>query len=75
MHLSEAGFPLLADKLYGRPTRDPRILAAAEAIGRQALHAQILGFEHPCTQQQLRFEAAPPADFLAALSLLRAGSR
>jgi 23S rRNA pseudouridine1911/1915/1917 synthase len=70
MHMSEAGFPLLADKLYGRSTRDARILAAAEAIGRQALHAQLLGFEHPSTRAHMRFEAPPPADFLAALSLL-----
>jgi 23S rRNA pseudouridine1911/1915/1917 synthase len=71
MHLSEAGHPLLADKLYGRATRDARILAAAEAIGRQALHAQVLGFEHPTTAQRMRFEAPAPADFLAALELLR----
>jgi 23S rRNA pseudouridine1911/1915/1917 synthase len=69
--LSEAGFPLLADKLYGRSTRDARILAAAEAIGRQALHAQLLGFEHPTTREVMRFEAPPPADFLAALERLR----
>lgn len=71
MHLSEAGHPLLADKLYGRATRDARILAAAEAIGRQALHAQILGFEHPATGQHMHFEAPAPADFLSALALLR----
>ncbi|HET8931796.1 MAG TPA: RluA family pseudouridine synthase [Polyangiales bacterium] len=74
MHLSEAGHPLLADKLYGRATRDARILAAAEAIGRQALHAQVLGFEHPTTAQRMRFEAPAPADFLAALELLRTRS-
>lgn len=71
MHLSEAGFPLLADKLYGRATREGRLGAAAQAIGRQALHAQVLGFEHPCTREHMHFEAAPPADFLAALAILR----
>jgi 23S rRNA pseudouridine1911/1915/1917 synthase len=70
MHLSEAGFPLLADKLYGRTSRDARMQAAAQAIGRQALHAQVLGFEHPCTREAMRFEAPPPADFLHALALL-----
>jgi 23S rRNA pseudouridine1911/1915/1917 synthase len=74
MHLSEAGFPLLADKLYGRSTRDERIRAAADAIGRQALHAQVLGFEHPCTAEAMRFEVPPPDDFMRALSLLRAGN-
>ena len=71
MHLSEAGFPLLADKLYGRPARDPRMRAAAEVIGRQALHAQVLGFEHPVTAEALRFEAPAPDDFMRALTLLR----
>jgi 23S rRNA pseudouridine1911/1915/1917 synthase len=74
MHLSEAGHPLLADKLYGRATRDARILAAAESIGRQALHAQVLGFEHPTTAERMRFEAPAPADFLGALELLRKSS-
>jgi 23S rRNA pseudouridine1911/1915/1917 synthase len=71
MHLSEAGFPILADKLYGRSTRDVRLQAAAEAIGRQALHAQLLGFQHPCTGEAMRFEAPAPADFLRALAWLR----
>jgi 23S rRNA pseudouridine1911/1915/1917 synthase len=71
MHLSEAGYPLLADKLYGRTARDERIRTASEAIGRQALHAQSLGFVHPYTAEAIRFEAPPPQDFLRALELLR----
>ena len=71
MHLSEAGHPLLADGLYGRAPRDARLLAAASAIGRQALHARTLGFLHPVTQEPMLFEAAPPPDFMCALELLR----
>ena len=40
MHLAERGFPLLGDPLYGRPSADPRVRAASEALGRQALHAR-----------------------------------
>lgn len=71
MHLSEAGYPLLADPVYGRTARDPRLTAAAEAIGRQALHARLLGFRHPSSGEALHFEAPAPADFMAALQVLR----
>jgi 23S rRNA pseudouridine1911/1915/1917 synthase len=73
MHLSERGYPLLADALYGRPSKDPRIARAAEAIGRQALHARLLGFVHPVSEQALRFICDPPADFERALAVLREG--
>lgn len=71
MHLSEAGYPLLADPMYGRSTRDPRVIEASAAIGRQALHARVLGFRHPSSGEQLHFEAPAPPDFLRALALLR----
>jgi 23S rRNA pseudouridine1911/1915/1917 synthase len=71
MHLSEHGFPILADPVYGRPGTDPRVKAAAEAIGRQALHARLLGFVHPASGETLSFEREPPPDFERALQLLR----
>ncbi len=72
VHLSEHGYPLLADAVYGRRSGEPRLRAAAEAIGRQALHARLLGFAHPQSGAQLRFSAEPPEDFQRALALLRA---
>jgi 23S rRNA pseudouridine1911/1915/1917 synthase len=71
VHLAEHGHPLLADLVYGKPAHDPRLALAAAAIGRQALHARTLGFQHPTTGERLRFEAEPPADFKRALQLLR----
>ncbi|HWV37835.1 MAG TPA: RluA family pseudouridine synthase [Vulgatibacter sp.] len=77
VHLSEAGHPLLADREYGGARRearlrpDDRVRRAAEAIGRQALHARILAFPHPATGERLRVEAPPPPDFEAALAVLR----
>jgi 23S rRNA pseudouridine1911/1915/1917 synthase len=71
MHLSEHGWPLLADAVYGRSSSDPRLRAAAEAIGRQALHARVLGFTHPVSADPLRFVIEPPEDFQRALALLR----
>ncbi len=73
VHLAEqAGTPLLADWLYGRKPGSPELLEVAGKLGRQALHAAVLGFVHPLTQQVLRFEAPLPQDFQAALTALRA---
>ncbi|MFO0607927.1 MAG: RluA family pseudouridine synthase [Polyangiales bacterium] len=72
VHMSDAGFPLLGDAVYGRRARDERVRVVAEALGRQALHAAVLGFAHPVTGKALRFESAPPEDFTRALAALRA---
>jgi 23S rRNA pseudouridine1911/1915/1917 synthase len=73
VHLSEqAGAPLLADWLYGAPPKAPDLAAIVSALGRQALHAAVLGFEHPVTKASLRFESPLPEDLQAALTALRA---
>jgi 23S rRNA pseudouridine1911/1915/1917 synthase len=73
VHLSEqAKTPLLADALYGRPPAAPDLARIAEALGRQALHAAVLGFVHPVSEEVLRFEVEPPPDFAEALASLRA---
>jgi 23S rRNA pseudouridine1911/1915/1917 synthase len=38
-------------------------LDALSGFNRQALHAAVLGFEHPVTGESLRFEAPLPEDF------------
>ena len=70
VHLADHGFPLLGDQVYGKKSRDPRVQEAAEALGRQALHARVLGFVHPVTNVPMRFEVEPPADFQRALAAL-----
>jgi 23S rRNA pseudouridine1911/1915/1917 synthase len=73
VHLSErAGTPLLGDALYGRKPAAADLAAVTTALGRQALHAAVLGFKHPVTGKALRFEAEPPDDFRSALGALRA---
>ncbi|MFC3226935.1 RluA family pseudouridine synthase [Marinibaculum pumilum] len=42
------------------------------AFPRQALHAAVLGFRHPVTGEEMRFETPPPADFAALLAALEA---
>ena len=77
VHLSEAGHPILADATYGGVRREARLpeenpaRLAAAAVGRQALHAFRLAFDHPRTGRRLRLEAPVPEDLGAALSILR----
>jgi 23S rRNA pseudouridine1911/1915/1917 synthase len=77
VHLAEAGHPLLADAVYGGTRREARLPAespvrrAAAAMGRQALHAARLAFDHPRSGERVVVEAPLPADFAAALQALR----
>jgi 23S rRNA pseudouridine1911/1915/1917 synthase len=72
VHLSEqAQTPLLGDWLYGRAPGDADLLAIATALGRQALHAAVLGFVHPRSGELLRFESPLPDDMAQALAALR----
>ena len=71
VHCQDHGFPVLGDPWYG-----PRKLsgAAGEAhsiLSGQALHAELLGFDHPATGERLRFESSPPEIFVRALNILR----
>ncbi|MGX1743615.1 RluA family pseudouridine synthase [Bosea sp. NPDC055353] len=69
VHMSHIGHPLLGDQLYGSgfATKAVRLPADAQAalatLGRQALHAAILGFEHPASGEEMLFESEPPEDF------------
>lgn len=72
VHLSDAGFPLLGDPLYGRSISDAEVRAISQTLGRQALHAHALAFEHPMTGEPLRFMSEPPEDLQDALNALRA---
>lgn len=77
-HLAHLGAPLIGDPLYGKQrgikaegTHGEEADAAARAFSRQALHAAVLGFVHPITGEELRFESALPDDMQALLSTLR----
>jgi 23S rRNA pseudouridine1911/1915/1917 synthase len=73
VHLSEqTKTPLLADAVYGgRVSLAPEIAQIAVELGRQALHATLLGFVHPVSGAVLHFEVPPPEDFAHALEALR----
>lgn len=71
VQLTEAGFPVLGDPIYGE--MGARTHPAAKALGRQALHAWRLALPHPTSGVELRFEAPIPRDFDEALRTLRGG--
>jgi 23S rRNA pseudouridine1911/1915/1917 synthase len=64
-HFADAGFPLVADSLYGATRREAKlpdgspIKQAAAALGRQWLHAKRLAFDHPLAEGR---RPAPAAD-------------
>lgn len=75
VHLAEqTRTPILGDPLYGGSPKLPLLRELGAALGRQALHAELLGFVHPVTGQTLRFEAPLPTDMQTALEALRAAS-
>ena len=77
VHLAHIGHPLLGDPLYGGGFKtkagklDEQSRAALRSLGRQALHAAVLGFAHPTTGERLRFESALPADMDALETALQ----
>jgi 23S rRNA pseudouridine1911/1915/1917 synthase len=63
VHMKYIGYPLVGDPKYGpRKTLD---------ICGQALHAGLLGFEHPRTGEYLEFEAPLPKEYEQLLDTLR----
>ena len=78
VHMASIGHPLLGDSVYGAgfKTKAARLSEGGKAaladLGRQALHASLLGFEHPITGERLRFESPPPQDLSRLIKALRA---
>jgi len=71
VHMAHIGHPLVADPLYatGYITKANRLpddlKPIVQGLGRQALHAAELGFEHPVTGEEMFFEAPLPPDLEA----------
>ncbi len=66
IHLSEAGHPLLGERVYVRKYSGPLLDAP-----RVMLHATELGFIHPITGKPMHFEKPLPDDMSAVLFRLR----
>jgi 23S rRNA pseudouridine1911/1915/1917 synthase len=77
------GHPLFSDATYGGDrirsgqatgTYRAFIENVFATLPRQALHARSLGFVHPCTGENMFFEAELPPDFSDALAKWQAWS-
>lgn len=71
VHLAERGHPVVGDPLYGTKRQRP-LPAGTPLLGRLALHAATLGFDHPVTGERLTFTAPLPADIASAVDALGA---
>ncbi len=79
VHMAHAGHPVMGDTTYGsshaasaRKLSEPTA-AALTALGRQALHAAELGFEHPRSGKPMLFRSELPTDMATLRDQLAAG--
>ncbi len=76
VHMAHIGHPVLGDPLYGAGMKsrvshlNASTQSALEALARQALHAAVLGFEHPATGVRMDFKAPLPLDMARLLATL-----
>jgi 23S rRNA pseudouridine1911/1915/1917 synthase len=79
VHMAHAGHALVGDPTYGGKRKLPKAALpeiaadAVRAFPRQALHAAVLGFEHPVTGETMRFEAPVPQDMQDLLDIVDLG--
>ncbi|KAH0920214.1 hypothetical protein HID58_027879 [Brassica napus] len=88
-HAKYMGVPLLGDEVYGgtksmalsllqrRVSRSDQeeIIELVSRMDRPCLHAIVLGFEHPCTGEIIKFSCPPPPDLAEIVGLLRRSGR
>jgi 23S rRNA pseudouridine1911/1915/1917 synthase len=74
--MAAIGHPVLGDPVYGRMTAARsavfagRNREAGPGFRRQALHAYLLGFEHPGSHARARWEAEIPGDMKQLIQVL-----
>ncbi len=77
VHMAHIGHPLLGDSTYGsgfaasRSRLSQQAASALDRLNRQALHAAVLGFEHPVTGDHQNFESPLPQDLETLVELCR----
>ncbi|HTH97402.1 MAG TPA: RluA family pseudouridine synthase [Stellaceae bacterium] len=76
VHMTHIGHPLIGDPVYGRTRAaklkmlDEKAAALVRNFPRQALHAVLLGFDHPVSGQHLSFKSQYPDDIAKLLCAL-----
>jgi len=77
VHFAHIGHPLLGDPTYGSGFKaslaklPEAARMALQALNRQALHAAVLGFEHPRTGMPMHFESPLPEALSGLVAALR----
>jgi 23S rRNA pseudouridine1911/1915/1917 synthase len=69
VHLTSIGHSLIGDQTYGRG-RSAGLPEAARVFPRQALHANVIGFNHPLGGKYLEFRSPLPADMTELVAVL-----
>ncbi len=64
VHLASIGHPVAGDKKYGKKCKHI-------FMNRQALHAEVLGFIHPATEEYIEFTAPVPEDMVKQIEELK----
>ncbi|MCR4282963.1 MAG: RluA family pseudouridine synthase [Bauldia sp.] len=78
VHLASIGNPVIGDRAYASGFATKAALlpeparSLAAAFPRQALHAYLLGFEHPETGAEMRFESPLPDEMAALVAAFKA---
>jgi 23S rRNA pseudouridine1911/1915/1917 synthase len=77
VHLTAKGHPLIGDPTYGNRAATAGLSLLPEAVRtglrdfpRQALHANVIGFRHPASQEYLSFSSPLPKDMVGLITLL-----
>lgn len=71
VHFASRGQPLVGDNLYGGAVLPADPAANWPGVPRVALHAALLTFRHPFTNEELRFAAPLPPDLKNAVKALQ----
>lgn len=76
VHMSHIRHPLVGDIQYGGRVQTPKgasesLVDTIRGFKRQALHAAMLRFVHPITEEEMTFEAPLPDDFVHLVSELK----
>ena len=81
IHLAHLGYPIVGDDMYGGrhvtvgdivpPSRRGGLSGKSPVMSRQALHATLLGFCHPKSEEMMEFQAPVHRDMHGLITLLR----
>lgn len=75
VHMAYLRHPLVGDPVYGGLRFGKGLTESARTVlsgfRRQALHAGLLGFEHPESGEEMRFEAPMPDDMQQLIAILQ----